>query len=101
MAAPQLTQTARHAAPAYRLYGKSREAFVATNFDLENSYRDGVKRRMRLPHGMSGGALWRLDEKGCELAGVLSEYRTERTKCVISAHVRRLEGLALRLLERP
>lgn len=83
---------------AYRLYGKSLDGFVATNFDLENSYRDEVKRWMRLPHGMSGGALWRMTEYGCELAGVLTEYQTERTKCLISAHVRRLEDLARRLI---
>jgi hypothetical protein len=79
---------------AYRLLRLPREDFVTTSFDQKNSYRDGVRRQMKRPHGMSGGALWRLTDEKIELAGILTRYEEARTKCAVSARVNVLQALA-------
>lgn len=82
---------------AYRLLRLPREEFVTTSFDTKDAYRDGVKRQMKRPHGMSGGALWRLSEEGIELAGILTKYEEARTKCAVSARICVLQALAAEL----
>jgi hypothetical protein len=83
---------------AYRLLRLPRERFVATSFDTKNTYRDGVRRQMKRPHGMSGGALWRLTADGVQLAGILSRYEEARTKCAVSARISVLQTLASELI---
>jgi hypothetical protein len=84
-------------AKAYRLLRLPREDFVTTSFDQNNSYRNGVRRQMKRPHGMSGGGLWRLTGGRIELAGILSRYEEARTKCAVSARVCVLQSLASEL----
>ena len=83
---------------AYRLLCLPRKRFVTTSFDTKNAYRDGVRRQMKRPHGMSGGALWRLTADGVELAGILSRYEEARTKCAVSARISVLQALASELI---
>lgn len=85
---------------AYRLLRLPREDFVATSFDQKNSYRDGVRRQMKRPHGMSGGGLWRLTGGKMELAGILTRYEEERTKSAVSARISVLQALASELTRR-
>ena len=82
---------------AYQLLGLRREDFVVTSFDQKNCYRDGVRRQMKRPHGMSGGGLWRLTAEKIELAGILTRCEEARTKAAVSARISVLEALASEL----
>lgn len=82
---------------AYRLLRLPREDFVTTSFDQKNSYRDGVRRQMKRPHGMSGGGLWRLTGGKIELAGILTRYEEARSKCAVSARISVLQALGSEL----
>lgn len=82
---------------AYRLLRLPREDFVTTSFDQKNSYRDGVRRQMKRPHGMSGGGLWRLTGGKIELAGILTRYEEAWTKSAVSARITVLQALASEL----
>ncbi|HEX6372194.1 MAG TPA: hypothetical protein VF006_24970 [Longimicrobium sp.] len=91
---------------AYRLLHLSRDHFLLTNFDKEKALRGGVRRGMKAPHGMSGGALWRVwgfdggTSSGIGLAGILTEYRTTPTKCMVSARVEVVQTMIEELLNR-
>ena len=92
---------------AYRLLKLSPSDCLAIKYDRKRSFQHGIPRAMKKPHGMSGGALWRLWGPQTEvpslrrhgLAGVLTEYRDFATKCMLSARLGVLEDLAKQLIE--
>jgi hypothetical protein len=91
---------------AYGLLRRSRADLIITSFDTKNAYRDGHVQQMKAPHGMSGGALWRLWGPTTEypslarggLAGIMTEYQTTPTKCMISARIGVFQRLASELV---
>lgn len=92
---------------AYRLLKLSPSDCLAIKYDRRQSFQHGISRAMKKPHGMSGGALWRLWGSRTEvpslsrhgLAGILTEYRDFATKCMLSARLGVLEDLATQLVE--
>ncbi len=91
---------------AYDRLGLSRDQFILTSFDRKRSVQAGIIRAMKLPHGMSGGALWRFWGSAQEppslaregLAGILTEYRVTPVKCLIAARLAVLQALARQLV---
>lgn len=79
--------------------------WVATKYRRTRTYQAGSQRAMKLPHGMSGGGLWRFwgpedqfpsPERGA-LAGVLVEYREGPYHCMLSGRLGVLQALAREL----
>lgn len=75
--------------------GRPVERFIAVGFDRERAYQDGFVRAMKLPHGMSGGALWRVcgfqngvpEDGVISLAGVLIEQHYPEVRCLLATRV--------------
>lgn len=75
---------------------------LITRFARTRAYRNGRLEAMRLPHGMSGGPIWRFwgpDDQPptldrCALAGILLEYREGKAGCLIAAPIHRALDLA-------
>lgn len=94
------------AVEAYRVLRLDSAKWIVTRFDRKRAYRGGHQRAMKLPHGMSGGALWRFwgsqDQEPSlargALAGILVEYRTSQAKCMVSARLEAVRSVAQRLL---
>lgn len=91
---------------AYAALNLARSEYVITRFDRQQTYQKGLVRAMKLPHGMSGGGLWRFWSPDDEapspargaFAGILSEYRESPVKCMISIGVDVLQDLASRVV---
>lgn len=94
------------AVDAYRPLRLDKTKWVAMRFDRKGAYRGGYRQAMKLPHGMSGGALWRLwgprdqvpSPPQVALAGILIEHRTSPAKCILSARLTAVRSLARNLL---
>lgn len=93
---------------AYDALGLPRSRFVVIRFDRKLAYHKGFVRPMKLPHGMSGGGLWRFWGPRTEaptvarggFAGILTEYRETPVKCMISVGLSPLQDLASDLIRR-
>jgi hypothetical protein len=80
--------------------------WILTRFDRERAYKGGYVQAMKLPHGMSGGALFRLRAPRDQipslarvsLAGILVEYRTAPAKCMVSARLEAVRSVAEQLI---
>ena len=82
------------------------ELWLLTRFDRKRAYRAGLQQAMKLPHGMSGGGLWRFWGPDTEfptlargaLAGLLVEFREGQAKCFVAARIDAVKDVAGALL---
>jgi len=89
-----------------RLLRRSASDCLAIKYDRERSFQYGTQRNLKKPHGMSGGALWRLWGPVTEppslsrhaLAGVLTEYHESPAKFMLSARVSVAQSLGAQLI---
>jgi hypothetical protein len=83
------------------------QLFIASRFDRKKTVRDGERRAMKQPYGMSGGALWRfwynplqpLSLDRWSLAGILLEFHEESKKCMKSAKIQAVADVCQALIE--
>jgi hypothetical protein len=95
-------------AEGYRLLRLSPQMFLTTGFDTKNAVQDGMTKQMKLPEGMSGGAVWRFwgsdtqypSLERAALAGMITEYHKTPVKCLVSARIGVLQALAADLVSR-
>ena len=87
---------------SYEKLGRDKALWLATKYERKHSYQGGSQLAMKLPHGMSGGALWRFWgpvedfptlERGA-LAGILIEHHGGEHKCMLSARLEVAQQLA-------
>ena len=94
------------AADLYETLHLDPEFWLLTDFHRKRAYRDGLQQAMKLPHGMSGGGMWRFWGPDTDfptlargaLAGIMVEYRQSDAKCFLSARLEAVKDVARGLM---